>query len=115
MTGVHELPEIPGVITRSQIAETIDAITSVQLPNGNVPWTPGQHTDPWNMVEALMAMTLGGRIEEARAGFEWPRASAQGRRVARGPPRRGDRGPDPRHQRHLLRRHRRVAPPPRHR
>ena len=71
MTGVHELPEIPGVITRAQIAETIDAITSVQLPNGNVPWTPGQHTDPWNMVEALMAMTLGGRIEEARAGFEW--------------------------------------------
>ena len=71
MTGVHELPEIPGVITRAQIAETIDAITSVQLPDGNVPWTPGQHTDPWNMVEALMAMTLGGRIEEARAGFEW--------------------------------------------
>ena len=71
MTGVHELPEIPGVITRAQIAETIDAITSVQLPNGNVPWTPGQHTDPWNMVEVLMAMTLGGRIEEARAGFEW--------------------------------------------
>jgi len=71
MTGVHELPEIPGVVSRAQLEETIDAITSVQLPNGNVPWTPGQHTDPWNMVEALMAMTLGGRIEEARAGFEW--------------------------------------------
>ena len=71
MTGVHELPEIPGVVTRAQLAETIDAITSVQLPNGNVPWTPGQHTDPWNMVEALMAMTLGGRVAEARAGFEW--------------------------------------------
>ena len=71
MTGVHELPEIPGVVTRAQLTETIDAIASVQLPNGNVPWTPGQHTDPWNMVEALMAMTLGGRIEEARAGFEW--------------------------------------------
>jgi len=71
MTRVHELPEIPGVVSRAQLAETISAITSVQLPNGNVPWTPGQHTDPWNMVEALMAMTLGGRIEEARAGFEW--------------------------------------------
>ena len=71
MTRVHELPEIPGVVSRAQLEETIDAITSVQLPNGNVPWTPGQHTDPWNMVEALMAMTLGGRIEEARAGFEW--------------------------------------------
>jgi len=71
MTGVHELPEIPGVVTRAQLAETIDAIASVQLPNGNVPWTPGEHTDPWNMVEALMAMTLGGRVAEARAGFEW--------------------------------------------
>jgi hypothetical protein len=71
VTEVHELPEVAGVVTRDQLAQTIDAIASVQLANGNVPWTPGQHTDPWNMVEALMALTLGGRVEEARAGFAW--------------------------------------------
>ena len=45
------LRDVPGIVTAEQLAETIDAIASVQLPDGNIPWTPGEHTDPWNLVE----------------------------------------------------------------
>ena len=78
---------------------------------------PGGHTDPWNLVEAAMALDLGGRHDEAarrvRAGCAGKQRAR--RRLARLLPRRRRRGPDARHQRHLLRRHRRLAPPPRHR
>ena len=63
-----------------------------------------------------MALDLGGRHDEAarRLRLAAPHA-ARRRRLARLLPRQRDRGPDARHQRHLLRRHRRVAPPPLHR
>jgi hypothetical protein len=35
-----------------------------------VPWPDG-HTDAWDHVECLMAMVLGGRLESARAGYDW--------------------------------------------
>ena len=52
---------------RGELAATVDAIASIQLADGNIPWTPGGHTDPWNLVEAAMALDLGGRHDEARA------------------------------------------------
>ena len=58
----HELPEVDGLLTRIQVAQTIDAIASVQLPDGNIPWTPGHHTDPWNLVEAAMALDVGDLV-----------------------------------------------------
>ena len=67
------LRDVPGIVTAEQLAETIDAIASVQLPDGNIPWTPGEHTDPWNLVEAAMALDLGGRHEEAARAYGWLR------------------------------------------
>ena len=66
-----EIPEVAGVLTRDQVAETVDAIASVQLPDGNIPWVPGGHTDPWNLVEAAMALDVGGRLLEAERVYEW--------------------------------------------
>ena len=43
----------------------------MQLPNGMIPWFPGGHADPWNHVEAAMALVLGGRRAEAERAFEW--------------------------------------------
>ena len=63
----HLLPTVDGVVTARELAETVDAIASMQLADGNIPWTPGGHTDPWNLVEAAMALDLGGRHDEARA------------------------------------------------
>ncbi len=67
----HELPEVEGVLTRAEVAQTVDAIASVQLPDGNIPWAPGHHTDPWNLVEAAMALDIGNRFADAERAYEW--------------------------------------------
>jgi hypothetical protein len=69
--SLFELPEVEGVLTRDQVAQTVDAIAGVQLPNGNIPWVPGSHTDPWNLVEAAMALDVGGRYAEAERAYAW--------------------------------------------
>ena len=68
---MRRLPEVPGIISARQVADTVDAIASVQQPDGNIPWTPGGHTDAWNLVEAAMALDIGGRHEEVRAAHHW--------------------------------------------
>ena len=65
------LSDVDGIVTAADLRSTIDAIASIQLADGNIPWTPGAHTDPWNLVEAAMALDLGGRHDEARAAYEW--------------------------------------------
>jgi hypothetical protein len=69
----RELPEVPGILSRRDVADTCAAIVAIQLPDGNIPWTPGDHTDPWNLVEAAMALDVGGYHDEAAAGYEWLR------------------------------------------
>ena len=54
-----------------RIQRTIEAIAEWQLPSGMVPWYPGGHADPWNHVEAAMALQLGGLRSEAERAFEW--------------------------------------------
>jgi hypothetical protein len=68
---MSELPGVAGIITAGELAATVDAIAAIQLPDGNIPWTPGAHTDPWNLVEAAMALDVGGRHDEARAAYDW--------------------------------------------
>ena len=62
---------VDGILTAAQLDETVTAIAGTQLPDGNIPWTPGGHTDPWNLVEAAMAMDLGGRHAEAERAYAW--------------------------------------------
>jgi hypothetical protein len=70
----HELPSVAGVVTAAEIAATVDAIAAIQEPDGNIPWTPGNHTDPWNLVEAAMALDVGNRHDEAVRAYEWLRS-----------------------------------------
>ena len=49
----------------------VDGIAEWQLPSGMIPWFPGGHADPWNHVEAAMALDLGGRRAEADRAYEW--------------------------------------------
>jgi hypothetical protein len=53
------------------LSTTVDGIAEWQLPNGMIPWFPGGHADPWNHVEAAMALALGGRRTEAERAYEW--------------------------------------------
>jgi len=53
------------------LVQTVDSIAAVQQPDGMLPWFPGGHADPWNHVEASMALDTGGRRAEAEAAYQW--------------------------------------------
>jgi hypothetical protein len=65
------LRDVSGIVGASDLHATVDAIAEWQLPSGMIPWFPGGHADPWNHVEAAMALTLGGRHAEAERAYEW--------------------------------------------
>jgi hypothetical protein len=70
--GVPTLvPELPGVLSATQVRRSGHAIAAVQTADGMIPWFPGGHCDPWNHVEATMALTLCGFLDEAEAAFGW--------------------------------------------
>ena len=70
------LRDLPGVLTVADLDRTVDAIARVQHATGALPWPDG-HTDPWDHVECAMALTLGGRLEEARAAYAWMRRTQE--------------------------------------
>lgn len=59
------------VASRIDIHQTAAAIAAVQSPDGCIPWVPGAKADPWNMVEAAMALDCLGRHAQARRAFAW--------------------------------------------
>jgi hypothetical protein len=59
------------LLSASEVAATADWIASIQLPSGMIPWFPGGHADPWNHVEAAMALVLAGRQAEAERALGW--------------------------------------------
>jgi hypothetical protein len=63
------------VLSVAEVASTTARIADVQLPSGLVPWYPGGWGDPWNHVEAAMALSVGGRHEEAARAYRWLAAS----------------------------------------
>ncbi len=69
------VPEVPGVLSADDVLESGRAIAAVQRPDGMIPWFPGGHCDPWNHVEAAMALTLCGFFDEAARAFDWLRST----------------------------------------
>ncbi len=65
------LPWVPGVLGPDEVAATAASIAAAQEPDGALPWTPGEHTDVWNHVEAAMGLLVGGRLEAADAAYAW--------------------------------------------
>ena len=65
------IPEVPGVLSASEVLATAHAIADVQRPDGMIPWFEGGHCDPWNHVEAAMALTACGLVGEAMAAYRW--------------------------------------------
>ena len=72
--GELKIPAVAGILTGAEIEQTVDAIAAVQLPDGNIPWVPGGQTDPWNLVEAAIALDVGGRFREAERAYDWLRS-----------------------------------------
>ncbi|MGQ0742741.1 MAG: prenyltransferase [Acidimicrobiales bacterium] len=57
--------------SRADLREAADSIAEVQRPDGQIPWFPGGHADPWNHIEAAMALDVAGLVDEAVAAYEW--------------------------------------------
>ncbi len=62
---------LPGVLTAGQAERTVAAIAAVQRPDGAVPWFTGGHLDPWDHVEAAMALDAAGEHERAEDAYRW--------------------------------------------
>jgi len=59
------------LLTSAELAATVDTLAAAQGPGGMIPWFEGGHADAWNHVQAAMALTAGGRREEADRAFAW--------------------------------------------
>ncbi len=53
------------------LASTARYIADLQLDSGALPWFEGGIVDPWDHVEAIMGLTVGGHTQAARHGFDW--------------------------------------------
>ncbi|MGH9091765.1 MAG: prenyltransferase [Acidimicrobiales bacterium] len=65
------VPEVPGILSASDVMATAHAIAEVQRPDGMIPWFPGGHCDPWNHVEAAMALSVCGLHAEVDLAYQW--------------------------------------------
>ena len=57
--------------TRRALQATASGIAEWQQDDGMIPWWPGGHADPWNHVEATMALGVAGFHSEAERAFDW--------------------------------------------
>ena len=67
------VPELPGVLTADDVLATVATITGAQERSGAIPWFPGGHLDPWDHVEAAMALDVAGHRDRAEAAYDWLR------------------------------------------
>jgi hypothetical protein len=70
-TTVATISGVPGLLSEGEIAQSAAHLASLQLRHGQMPWFVGGHCDPWNHVEAAMALTVSGHVAEARAAYRW--------------------------------------------
>ena len=69
--GALGVPEVPGVLSAAEVIDTAGSIVAVQRPDGMIPWFEGGHCDPWNHVEAAMALTAAGMADHALRAYQW--------------------------------------------
>ncbi len=48
-----------------------DFIADIQKPSGEIPWSKGGRTDPWDHVESAMGLATAGRLNEAKKAYFW--------------------------------------------
>ena len=53
------------------IASTAEFILNLQKPDGEIPWSLGGKTDPWDHVESAMGLSVAGYLKEAALAFDW--------------------------------------------
>lgn len=58
-------------VSTLDLEPVVNAIARTQHPSGEIPWSVGDKTDPWDHVEAAMGLSVGGRLTEAKRAFAW--------------------------------------------
>lgn len=53
------------------VEATVSMVRAVQRDDGAIPWFIGGRLDPWNHVEAVMALTVAGELDGARRALRW--------------------------------------------
>ena len=71
ITDTSFLSGVPGLLSAKEIATTAAHVARLQSPSGQIPWFPRGHCDPWNHVEAAMALTVSGYGDGARRAYRW--------------------------------------------
>jgi hypothetical protein len=66
----RDAPDVPGIVSASQLVATGRAIAAVQHADGSIGWPDG-HVDAWNHVECAMALSVCGLRREARHAYAW--------------------------------------------
>lgn len=69
--GARRVPEIPGVLSAEELRASVASIAALQVDDGLILWTPDGHADPWNHVEAAMALDVGGLHAAAGLAYQW--------------------------------------------
>lgn len=65
------MPELPGVLTADQVRQTVASIAAEQHADGALPWFREGQLDPWDSVEAAMALDIGGEHARAADAYRW--------------------------------------------
>lgn len=60
---------------KQKVTVEIDQLTAllarIQKDTGEIPWSEGGKTDPWDHIEAAMGLCIGGYLQEARMAYQW--------------------------------------------
>ncbi|MBA0050035.1 prenyltransferase [Streptomyces sp. AJS327] len=59
------------MLTAAEAARTVRGVLAEQRPDGAIPWFRGHHLDPWDHVEAAMALDAAGEHDHAEAAYHW--------------------------------------------
>ncbi|WP_022666644.1 hypothetical protein [Desulfospira joergensenii] len=64
-------PEKIKEISDLNIASVIGLVAGLQRDSGDIPWHENGKTDPWDLVESVMGLNIGGYFRESGRAFDW--------------------------------------------
>lgn len=65
------LAALPGLLTTDEVQSSATFLRRLQTASGQIPWLPGGQCDPWNHVEAAMALAATGHLDAAQRAYSW--------------------------------------------
>lgn len=54
-----------------EVEKVAEFIAAMQKESGEIPWSVGGKTDPWDHIESAMGLSVAGYVPEARRAYRW--------------------------------------------